>query len=140
MRPTRCFAGVLTLVALGGCTSTVVDDRPVTALSGAELYERLCSSCHGATAHGDGPVAPLIKTGVPDLTLMAQRSSGEFPADGVRGVIDGRSERPAHGPRDMPVWGWQLYDPSARSDDAAREQVDGVIDRLVSYLQSVQRS
>ena len=129
----------LALVELGGCTSTAVDNRPVTALSGAELYERLCASCHGATARGDGPVAPLIKIGVPDLTLIAQRSGGEFPVEGIRGVIDGRSDRPAHGPRDMPVWGWQLYDSAAGSDDAARAQADSTIDRIVSYLQSIQR-
>ncbi|HMN46362.1 MAG TPA: cytochrome c [Povalibacter sp.] len=124
---------------LSGCSSTRVDDREAAALSGVELYERLCSSCHGDMARGDGPVAPLIKTGVPDLTLLARRDGGEFPTEDVRRAIDGRWDRHAHGARDMPVWGWQLFDMSSQNAQGERAQVDSMIDRLVNYLQSVQR-
>ncbi len=124
---------------LAGCRSTSVDERPATALSGVELYERLCSSCHGTLAQGDGPVAPLIKTGVPDLTLLAHRDGGEFPTEDVRRAIDGRWERRAHGNRDMPVWGWQLFDMSSQDAAGERAHVDSMIDRLVAHLQSVQR-
>lgn len=108
------------------------------AQSGMELYERLCASCHGVSAKGDGPVAPLIKTNVPDLTRIAHRDGGVFPAEDVRRTIDGRFERPAHGPRDMPVWGWQFYDTSNSDDAAERAQVDSMIGRLVDYLRSIQ--
>jgi len=124
---------------LAGCSPTRVDDRPVRALSSVDLYQRLCSSCHGVDARGDGPVAPLIKTGVPDLTLLAHRDGGEFPTEDVRRAIDGRWDRRAHGARDMPVWGWQLYDMSSRDDQHERAVVDSMIDRLVTYLQSIQR-
>lgn len=124
---------------LAGCASNRVDQRPVEILSSVDLYQRLCSSCHGVAARGDGPVAPLIKSGVPDLTLLARRDGGEFPAEDVRRAIDGRWDRRAHGARDMPVWGWQLYDMSARDVQQERAVVDSMIDRLVSYLQSIQR-
>ncbi|HKE96536.1 MAG TPA: cytochrome c [Povalibacter sp.] len=137
-RLTRGAMIVLTAL-LGACTSTRVDNRQVASLSGAEMYERLCSSCHGADARGDGPVAPLIKVGVPDLTLLAQRHGGEFPTEDVKRVVDGRWDRRAHGPRDMPVWGWQLYDMSSGDDTTERARVDSMIDRLVTHLQSVQR-
>lgn len=102
------------------------------------MYERLCSSCHGVSGGGDGPVASLIETGVPDLTRIAQRHGGEFPADDVRRTIDGRWDRRAHGARDMPVWGWRLYDSSSPDGSEERARVDLMIDRLVTYLRSIQ--
>lgn len=135
-------ATVMSLVAaamLSGCGSTRVGGRATAQLSGVELYERLCSSCHGDMARGDGPVAPLLKTGVPDLTLLAHRDGGEFPTEDVRRAIDGRWDRSAHGSRRMPVWGWELFDMSSRNAEGERAQVDSMIDRLVQYLQSVQR-
>src|SRR5690606_37781376 len=107
-------------------------------LSGLEMYQRLCASCHGVDGKGDGPVSSLIKIGVPDLTRIAYRDGGEFPAEDVRRTIDGRFERRAHGPRDMPVWGWEFYG-AVNSDDAAeRARVDAMIGRMVDYLRSIQ--
>jgi hypothetical protein len=103
------------------------------------MYEQLCASCHGVDARGNGPVAPLIKIHVPDLTRIAYRDGGEFPTEDVRRIIDGRSDRPAHGPRDMPVWGWQFYDSQNTDDSAERARVDAMISRLVDYLRSIQQ-
>ena len=38
----------------------------------------------------------------------------------------------------MPVWGWQLYDTSSSHEAEERAVVDSMIDRLVSYLRSIQ--
>jgi hypothetical protein len=103
-----------------------------------DIYQQLCSSCHGVGGRGDGPVSSLIKIGVPDLTRIAARDGGEFPTEDVRRTIDGRWDRRAHGARDMPVWGWQFYDSSATNDAEERAQVDSMIDRLVNYLRSIQ--
>jgi len=134
----RVLATVVCAV-IAGCASTEPSSRRMAELSGPELFERLCASCHGATGRGDGPVAPLVKVGVPDLTRIAFRDGGEFPAEDVRRIIDGRSERPTHGPRDMPVWGWQFYDGTSPDDSAERARVDALISRLVDYLRSIQR-
>jgi mono/diheme cytochrome c family protein len=131
------IAAVLALTCLAAC-QTQPPAGPLESLSGMQLYERLCSSCHGPEARGDGPVALLIKTGVPDLTGLARRDGGEFPTEDVRRTIDGRFDRPAHGPRDMPVWGWRLYDASSPNDASERAQTDSMIDRLVEYLRSIQ--
>ena len=113
--------------------------RDVSNMTGAEMYQSFCASCHGVSGVGDGPVAPLIKTRVPDLTRIAHRDGGEFPAEDVRRTIDGRFDRPAHGSRDMPVWGWQFYSSNALPESAERARVSVLIDRLVEYLRSIQK-
>lgn len=132
------FAILVSLAALlvSACANT--PERSPAQLSGVEMYQQLCSSCHGVSGHGDGPVASLIKIGVPDLTRIAHREGGEFPTEDVRRTIDGRWDRRAHGARDMPVWGWQLYDTSSSHEAEERAVVDSMIDRLVSYLRSIQ--
>jgi mono/diheme cytochrome c family protein len=126
-------AGLLT------ACSVIKPEPPLRSQSGLKLYQQLCASCHGVEGYGDGPVAPSIKVPVPDLTRLAARDGGEFPREDVRLVIDGRSDRRAHGPRDMPVWGWQLYESRNNNDAAARAQTNALIDQLVRYLESIQR-
>ena len=77
-------AGVAALL-ISACAGT--PERKPEQLSGMELYQQLCASCHGVSGHGDGPVASLIKIGVPDLTRIAARDGGEFPTEDVRRTI-----------------------------------------------------
>jgi mono/diheme cytochrome c family protein len=133
MKAFICLLAALLLLA--ACATTETSDAQLT---GVEMYESLCSSCHGPGGHGDGPVSSLIKIGVPDLTRIALREGGEFPAEDVRRTIDGRWDRRAHGARDMPVWGWRLYDSANSTDVQERAIVDSMIGRLVEYLRSIQ--
>lgn len=126
-------------LALAAC-APMPTQRDVMQMSGLEMYQSFCASCHGVGGEGDGPVAPLIKIHVPDLTRIARRDGGEFPTEDVRRTIDGRFDRPAHGPRDMPVWGWQFYRSDTMDDPAERARVDAIIERLVVYLRSIQKS
>ena len=105
--------------------------------SGVRLYQVFCASCHGLTGHGDGPVEPLLRRGVPDLTTLVERNGGRFPTAEIAKIIDGRTEVPAHGARDMPVWGYEFYGETG-SDQTARAQADRAIMRLVKYLQTIQ--
>src|SRR5262245_7834759 len=98
--------------------------------SGVRLYQVFCSSCHGLTGRGDGPVEPLFVGGVPDLAHLAARNGGKFPADRVRFTIDGREPFVAHGTSDMPVWGFEFYDGSPNAS-TARRRSDAIIDRIV---------
>lgn len=134
----KCTILGLVLLGVAACASTSPRNRSVKELSGVELHEQLCASCHGVAGQGDGPVSSLIKIGVPDLTRIAQRDGGEFPTEDVRRAIDGRWDRRAHGARDMPVWGWQFYDSASQNDAEERARVDSMIDRLVDYLRSIQ--
>jgi len=55
---------------------------------------------------GDGVVAAELKTAPSDLTQIARRNGGRFDGPKMIGIIDGRQSVPAHGPREMPVWGF----------------------------------
>ena len=87
------FAILVSLAALlvSACANT--PERSPAQLSGAEMYQQLCSSCHGVSGHGDGPVASLIKIGVPDLTRIAHREGGEFPTEDVRRTIEPKKNK-----------------------------------------------
>jgi mono/diheme cytochrome c family protein len=105
--------------------------------NGEELFHRFCASCHGASARGDGPVAPYLNVPVPDLTQLSKRAGGVFPADRVRDIIDGRAVLPAHGTRPMPVWGYEL-EAQIPPEEPGREIAQTLIDRLVEYLSLIQ--
>ena len=103
---------LLTVYAVDVCAAEAAN------LSGKALFQQFCASCHGEQAKGDGPVAPYMRTPVPDLTQIGQRNGGAFPEAQVRRVIDGQATDLAHGSRDMPVWGWEFY--AREGEDAAR--------------------
>jgi len=131
----------MVLAALTGAVAASIA-MPATAAdfsasSGPELYHRFCASCHGKGGAGDGPVAGSLKIAVPDLTRIAERHRGEFPDNWVYRVIDGQERLFAHGSRDMPVWGIELWREQG-ADVTAGAKAQAVIDRLVEYLRSLQ--
>jgi mono/diheme cytochrome c family protein len=103
---------------------------------GAREYTAHCAECHGASGRGDGPAARGSKLPVPDLTALAQRAGGSFPAERVRRVIDGRDDLKGHAGRTMPVWGLRYARARAGEGEAAVTQR---LDALVAHLRSLQR-
>jgi mono/diheme cytochrome c family protein len=132
---------LLSFLAASVCVSCRVPslDEPVAQESGEQLYQRHCASCHGENAQGNGPVAPFISAAVPDLTRIAQRRRGDFPEEEIFQIIDGQSARAAHGPRHMPVWGYDFFGPQG-DDEFAHEQATERVERLVTYLGTLQRA
>ena len=109
--------------------------RPQT---GAQIFAASCAACHGADAHGNGPVSPFLNVRVPDLTAITIRHGGEFPADQIFQFIDGQGQEHPDETRHMPIWGYEFYGDS--DDDAvAHRQASEKIDRVVDYLKSLQR-
>jgi hypothetical protein len=95
---------------------------------GKIAYRSKCGRCHGNDATGWGPMAPRLEAVPPDLTLLAKKNGGVFPKDFVLKTIDGRQNVEAHGPRDMPVWGY-----SGEAGEKTR------LDILVDYLKRIQK-
>lgn len=107
--------------------------------TGAELFDRFCAACHGSAGRGDGPVAPTLNVAVPDLTRLAERNDGRFPAMDVRDIVDGRALVVAHGPRSMPVWGYEFWVEEGGDIEAERDARE-LIDRLVRHIESMQET
>jgi hypothetical protein len=135
MRLPSSFAAVA-LVLSSGSVFAQPGTFGLGDLSGAELYARFCASCHGEGARGDGPVAPTLAALVPDLTRISERY-GEFPADRLRQIIDGRSLVPAHGTRYMPVWGYEFWWEGG-ADRTAEADARAYIARLIEFLSTIQ--
>ena len=126
--------GLMTLGLLGAGSSLGED---LQGYSGKQLYQRFCAACHGVEAKGDGPVAPFFKTTPPDLTRLAHRHGGKFPAAEVRQTIDGRANLLPHGERTMPVWGQEFVLAEGSTPDA-RARAENLLSKLVDYLGSIQ--
>ena len=114
------------------------EEEAARVAAGERLFEAYCSSCHGAQGHGNGPVAPALRTPPADLTRIAARGAGTFDAARVAGFIDGRMRVEAHGEREMPVWG-RLYDD--RNENVMSDETllsPGMIFNIVEYLRTIQ--
>ena len=101
-------------------------------VDGATTFRAYCAQCHGVSGRGNGPAAAALKMPPADLTQISKRNKGEFPAAAVKNSISGDRAMPAHGPRDMPMWG-----PVFRSVENAAVTELRVVN-LVKYLQQLQ--
>lgn len=103
---------------------------------GRVAYFRYCSACHGDDGRGDGVVAPSMRPKPANLTTLAQRHGGEFPAGQVRDIIDGRNPIAAHGASKMPVWGRAFAEEQTWEDPQAHSQSQ--VQLIVDHLRSIQ--
>jgi hypothetical protein len=83
-------------------------------------------------------VAASFTVMVPDLTRIAKRQGGIYPAEKVRQIIDGRTPLRPHGTREMPVWGYEFYAQNQAKPDPLKT-TDEMVKRLADYVQSLQR-
>jgi len=107
-------------------------------------FRQYCASCHGVDGTGDGPVAPSLKTKPADLTILSKDSGGVFPRQEVQAFIDGTRPVVAHGPQEMPVWGYPAKLPQDRlrgtfKPEFTPVEVEARINLIVDYVKSIQR-
>jgi mono/diheme cytochrome c family protein len=139
----RCFA-LLTAMLFAAVASGLGQDKEKTVkkapiqhtspVSGKQMFNSYCAVCHGKDAKGGGPATPDLKSVPPDLTTLAKRHDGKFPADYVTSVLRSGVQAPAHGSTDMPVWG-PLFASISGNDPAI---VNMRISNLVRYLELLQ--
>jgi mono/diheme cytochrome c family protein len=108
---------------------------------GKSEFEASCASCHGTSGKGNGPLVSLLRRSPPDLTLLAKNNQGVFPMNRLYEVIDGENV-PAHGSRDMPVWGraYRMMDAQYYYDTEydAKALVRARILALLEYINKLQ--
>ncbi len=99
---------------------------------GRVLFNKHCAVCHGQDARGNGPAASQLKKQPADLTVIQKRGE-KFPTYKIMTMIEGEKVVPAHGTREMPIWGTVFR----RTQDELR--AEAYIYSLAKYLESIQR-
>lgn len=136
---------VFVLISLLGCSAAgnppaevaAGEPNPMLVEVGRDAFATYCAACHGVDARGNGPAAASLTTPPADLTRIAARRGGDFPIDEISAWIDGRLAPPAHGTREMPVWGYRFAEGLPRGE-LTQDLVRGRILILVEYLRSIQ--
>jgi mono/diheme cytochrome c family protein len=110
--------------------------RPASGATdeGAQAFRTYCASCHGSAARGNGPMTDQLRKPPPDLTKFTTRNGGVFPSERLTRIIDGR-DVPAHGDREMPVWGDAFR---TSRDGLSADEVKARIAAIVRFLQAIQ--
>jgi mono/diheme cytochrome c family protein len=139
MRNLICFAtlAMASIVASAQDAKTAVkhETAPQTsAASGKEMFQSYCASCHGKDAKGDGPAAAALKAAPADLTTLAKRNGGKYPADKVTTILRGQANLVPHGDQEMPVWGPVFW----RMSQGHEVEVQLRISNLNHYIESLQ--
>lgn len=148
VRKLYCMAAVLLACALYALaqqaqtpaqgSEKVIKRVPIkmtNAASAQDMYANYCAVCHGASGKGDGPAASALKIPPTDLTLLAEKNGGKYPAMHVNSVIRGDRDLPAHGSKDMPVWG-PLFRTLSQGNEAEAQQR---VANLNGYIEALQQ-
>jgi mono/diheme cytochrome c family protein len=109
--------------------------KPTSAASGEEMYNTYCAVCHGKDGKGQGPAAEALKVPPPDLTVLSKNNNGSYPSLKVSAVIRGEQVLPAHGSKDMPVWGSLFW----RMSQGHESEVQQRIANLNRYVEGMQQ-
>jgi mono/diheme cytochrome c family protein len=105
----------------------------ISPSDGKGMYVAYCAACHGTSGKGDGPAAPALKIPATDLTKLAKNAGGTYPMLHVQEAIR-NADTPAHGSKDMPVWG-----PVFRSmSQGSQGQVELRVNNLAKYVETLQ--
>lgn len=138
---------LLALIALGVRPATAQnypdvyhpasEDHPA---SGKQDFMKHCAPCHGTNGRGHGPQVNLIPDlHPPDLTALAMKNGGVFPAKKVADTIDGRKSIPSHKRFDMPFWGVNFQEEGKEFTPESEARAKARIAALVAYIRSIQR-
>jgi len=108
--------------------------KQTSAASGKEMFNQYCAPCHGTDGTGKGPAASSMKTPPTDLTQLARKHDGKYPASSVASVLKFGNGPGAHGSADMPVWGPLLQSLDKYHDATVQQRIANI----VSYIETLQ--
>lgn len=133
---TNLFQGNITLLIL-----CLLLARPAIVwgndtAEGRRLYLRHCAACHGIKGDGHGPLEHELTTPPTDLRLLSRKYGKPLPEDQIARFLNGRADVKAHGPRDMPVWGEEMWRYPEGTGNP--NQVSDSVAHVIHYLDSIQ--
>jgi len=108
--------------------------KSTSPVSGKDMYMTYCAVCHGTDGKGGGPAASALKIPPNDLTLLSKNNGGKYPSMKVEASIRGEAAFPAHGSKDMPVWGALFWSVSSGHEGEVQQRVVN----LTKYIESLQ--
>ncbi len=108
--------------------------KATSPASGKEMYTAYCAVCHGTDGKGGGPAASALKVPPTDLTQLSKNNGGKYPALKVTSAIRGEGDVPAHGSKEMPVWGSLFWNMSHGHEGEVQQRVAN----LTKYIESLQ--
>lgn len=134
---TVLLASVFTFAQSGAPTKVIkrIPIKATSAASGSEMYKTYCAVCHGTDGKGNGPAADALKVPATDLTMLAMKAGGKYPSLKVAGVIRGEEGMPAHGSKDMPMWGNLFHSMSGGHEAEVQQRIAN----LVKYIETLQQ-
>jgi mono/diheme cytochrome c family protein len=109
--------------------------KPTSAASGEEMFNTYCAVCHGKDGKGKGPAEEALKVPPPDLTVLTKNNKGSYPSLKVSAVIRGEQAMPAHGSKDMPVWGSLFWKMSQGHESEVQQRIAN----LNKYVEGMQQ-
>ncbi len=108
--------------------------KATSPVSGKDMYTAYCAVCHGTDGKGGGPAASALKVPPTDLSLLSKNNGGKYPSLKVSSSIRGESNLPAHGSKDMPIWGHLFWSMSSGHESEVQQRVSN----LTQYIESLQ--
>jgi len=109
--------------------------KPTSAASGEQMYKSYCAVCHGSDGKGNGPAASALKVPPPDLTVLAEKNGGKYPALKVSAILRGEEPLAAHGSKEMPIWGNLFWSMSGGHESEVQQRITN----LNKYMESLQK-
>src|SRR5208282_790082 len=92
LRSASCSLALTVAAVVALLPGAALAQQKLGAPPGKGSYTRYCAVCHGVDGKGNGPYADLLTTKPTDLTQLAKKNDGKFPALRVARVIDGRDK------------------------------------------------
>jgi mono/diheme cytochrome c family protein len=138
LRTAALRVSIVSMLTLAAASAPYAQDSrqpPSISLSaslvGRDSFQQYCAWCHGSAGRGDGRASGL-NTPPADLTTLARRNGGAYPAGRVRETVLGGTGMPAAHSAEMPTWGpiFRTFESDART----RVRVDN----LVAFIATLQ--
>ena len=135
------IAAALLMLGLGAVVQARAQDVPAMATQfGEKTYRLFCVGCHAPDGRGNVAVLEALQLPVVDLTTIAARNGGAFPAEAAKSAVLGTGTE-GHARLEMAPWAEVFAGEfeSFKAQAVINQMVDRRVDHLVAYIEALQR-